>query len=235
MGRTKEEKKISDAAYRERNREKIRDRNREWARRDRQLNPTRLHGKRKEQSRKYYEKRKGEIKAYVRNWKQANRDRENAKLRYKYSTKEAKDKRHQKYLQRKASGALAAYEERVKGTSIIQRRKEYKKRHLKEHPELYRQNRRNRKARVKGAQGKHTASDIKAIFQRQKGICATPNCGASLHRSGKNIMHVDHIMPLVLGGSNDAFNIQLLCPPCNLIKAAKHPDEWAKRNGLLFI
>lgn len=47
------------------------------------------------------------------------------------------------------------------------------------------------------------------------------------------IFHRDHIIPLDLGGTNDIRNIQLLCPPCNGEKHAKHPIDWAQENGLL--
>jgi 5-methylcytosine-specific restriction endonuclease McrA len=45
--------------------------------------------------------------------------------------------------------------------------------------------------------------------------------------------HVDHILPLALGGDNRRKNIQLLCPTCNLSKGAHHPIDHAQRNGLL--
>lgn len=38
--------------------------------------------------------------------------------------------------------------------------------------------------------------------------------------------HIDHVMPLRLGGSNYIENIQLLCRPCNLSKGSKHPAVW---------
>jgi len=35
--------------------------------------------------------------------------------------------------------------------------------------------------------------------------------------------HVDHIVPLAQGGTNDITNFQALCPKCNLSKGAKMP------------
>lgn len=90
---------------------------------------------------------------------------------------------------------------------------------------------RNRRARKISAEGSHSASDIIEIFTAQRGFCA--NCKAKLFKSGVKKFHVDHIMPLALGGSNWPSNLQCLCPPCNLSKSAKHPDVWAKQQGKL--
>jgi 5-methylcytosine-specific restriction endonuclease McrA len=88
---------------------------------------------------------------------------------------------------------------------------------------------RNRRARIKGSGGRHTAADISEILQRQKFKCA--ECGASVRR--RENRHVDHIMPIALGGANDKSNLQILCPPCNLSKNAKHPLDFAQERGRL--
>lgn len=83
----------------------------------------------------------------------------------------------------------------------------------------------------RGAAGSHTAADVRAIFDSQRGLCA--NCKKKLLKSGKNVFHVDHINPISKGGSNDKHNIQCLCPGCNLSKHSKDPIEWAIKNGRL--
>lgn len=86
---------------------------------------------------------------------------------------------------------------------------------------------RNRQARLRGAEGKHTAGDVKRILALQKGLCAC--CRISL----KDKYHVDHIMPLKLGGTNKPDNIQVLCQTCNLRKNAKHPIDFMQQQGYL--
>jgi len=90
---------------------------------------------------------------------------------------------------------------------------------------------RERRAFKMKSGGSHTASDIHNIFESQRGLCAT--CETKLFKSGKKKFHADHIVPLVRGGSNDKYNMQCLCPTCNLKKNAMHPIEWAQKNGKL--
>lgn len=98
-----------------------------------------------------------------------------------------------------------------------------------DNPDKVREYNRNSKAKRKGAEGTHTAQDIRDILTRQKYKCV--ECGVSVRK--KSNRHVDHIMPIALGGTNWPFNLQVLCPSCNLSKNAKHPLEWAREKGRL--
>ena len=77
-----------------------------------------------------------------------------------------------------------------------------------------------RRARKMKADGRYNSNDIKLIFSEQSGQC--PGCLCTLEKG----YHVDHITPLILGGSNWPNNLQLLCPSCNSRKGAMHPTEW---------
>ena len=65
---------------------------------------------------------------------------------------------------------------------------------------------------------------LAALFDSQLGRCANAYCGISL----KDGCHVDHIMPVALGGDNDLRNLQFLCPDCNFRKNKLHPDDWER-------
>lgn len=100
-----------------------------------------------------------------------------------------------------------------------------------ENPEKIAERGRNRRAMELGAEGNHTAADIRRIFDHQRGMCA--NCKVKLKKSGKQKFHVDHIVALSRGGSNWPSNLQCLCPFCNISKHAKDPISWAQENGRL--
>lgn len=83
------------------------------------------------------------------------------------------------------------------------------------------------KNRRRSAEGKYTGKQILNLLSLQKNKCIT--CKVNI----KENYHVDHIMPLALGGDNFIANIQLLCPKCNVRKNAKHPIDWMQQNGFL--
>mgnify|MGYP001565145338 CR=1 FL=1 len=105
---------------------------------------------------------------------------------------------------------------RAYGRSYYQRNREH-----------FRAKVRNRYARQAAAKGRHTAADIQQILKAQRGCCAY--CREKL---GKK-RHVDHILALANGGSNDPANLQILCGPCNLSKGTKHPLHFARELGML--
>ena len=87
-----------------------------------------------------------------------------------------------------------------------------------------------RRARKLGQLG-HVSPDIEALLMDQQGHrCAAPWCRLEL--GGRKMWHLDHIMPLNLGGMHDDDNLQILCAPCNLSKSAKHPDVWKVENAV---
>ena len=83
-----------------------------------------------------------------------------------------------------------------------------------------------RRTRNEAIKRDYSAEDILKLRHKQKNRC--PNCRRELIK-----YHIDHIMPLAKGGLNVFSNIQLLCPPCNQRKWAKHPIDWARENGRL--
>ena len=85
-----------------------------------------------------------------------------------------------------------------------------------------------RRARMRSdGSKKRVAVEVVAFLQSaQKGRCAV--CRGTLAR-----FHVDHVLPLALGGTNEKNNLQLLCAPCNQSKFDKHPVDFMQERGML--
>lgn len=84
----------------------------------------------------------------------------------------------------------------------------------------------NRNARKREAGGKLSKGIAERLFKLQRGKCAC--CGVKLTDN-----HLDHVIPIALGGPNEDWNMQLLCAPCNLSKHAKHPIDFMQQRGFL--
>ena len=97
-----------------------------------------------------------------------------------------------------------------------------KKAWVKANPEAIRLKEYRRRAKT-ASSGKLSKGLIAKLMALQNGLCAC--CGADLS-SG---YHMDHKMPLALGGSNTDENMQLLTPLCNLRKGAMHPDDYMRK------
>ena len=89
---------------------------------------------------------------------------------------------------------------------------------------IYRGNRRARKISAGGSLSKGLAEKLLIL---QKGKC--PCCRLPLYDD----YHMDHIIPLALGGSNTDDNIQLLHGLCNRQKHSKNPIDFMQSRGYL--
>lgn len=94
------------------------------------------------------------------------------------------------------------------------------------HPQV-RIQRQNYRAKKKANGGKLSHGLAERLYKLQRGKCAC--CGLPLGDD----YHLDHIMPIALGGTNTDDNIQLLRQQCNNQKHAKHPVDFMQSRGFL--
>ena len=115
-------------------------------------------------------------------------------------------------------GGRAAFYERNR-ERLAEKRRQYRK----ENPHKVREFTARRKKRKYGRLKQGT---VKKLFELQKGRCVI--CRVKL-----KTYHLDHIMPLAKGGLHVETNVQLLCPDCNIRKAAKDPISYMQSRGFL--
>lgn len=90
--------------------------------------------------------------------------------------------------------------------------REKSKRYRERHPELVKM--RSDIYRLKQIGG------FEAQYQQQDGKCGY--CGCNLNGA----YEVDHIHPLIKGGTNDPSNLMVCCSPCNDQKGSRSLAEW---------
>jgi 5-methylcytosine-specific restriction endonuclease McrA len=83
------------------------------------------------------------------------------------------------------------------------------------------------KRRTKTKQGDVTT---KQLLELQLNAKACYWCNCSL---GRNMVHIDHYVPLSKGGEHTISNLVVACRKCNLAKHAKDPIIFAKEMGKL--
>lgn len=89
-----------------------------------------------------------------------------------------------------------------------------------------------RRALLYDTPGEFTKYDIELLREVQDGICAMPWCSNKIYPKAKEPEHretVDHIVPLIRGGSNQLGNLRLVCQPCNSRKGPRKTREVHER------
>lgn len=176
----------------------------------------------KKRRREYYAKnRQTELpraKAYQAELRAAGRD---------YYSQNAEAIREKRRLERRSNPGAVRAKDRAIRERFKPKVNAQKRNYERRHPEVRKVKRQKRRASERGAPGRHTATQVRGLYEKQRGKCAF--CFARL----RGRYDEDHYVALAKGGSNDIANIQLLCQPCNQKKHATDPFEFAQRNGRL--
>lgn len=195
--------------------------------------------------------RRPEVRAMRRDWKRANQDKvAQYKLNEGRKTRAEVLERRRIVSLKKAAAAVGrvfrrrireqwreykatdpAYLE-VKKAENRKRQREYHRKIMAADPERMRN--KNRQKRWKRRAARKAGAVIGPFRSRDEILAMQGGKCASCQRRGKGVdWHLDHIMPIDLGGAHTNDNLQVLCAACNQAKGAKHPGEWELQNGRL--
>lgn len=141
-----------------------------------------------------------------------------------------RERLHRRYLaNRERVKALAKAWNDAHREHVLERNKRYyeanRKRMAEWQREYYEQNREAyfRRAAERRALKRTTQTEPvshSVVFERDQGLCGL--CGEPVSPSD---WHLDHIVPLSLGGPHTYDNVQVAHPRCNLTKGVKLPEE----------
>lgn len=143
----------------------------------------------------------------------------NAEWAKKNSGKKNKISRKWNELNRHQKREINAIYRAAKNEEIKQKRKLQRK----NDPSIERVKSATRKALKLGNGGSLSKNIVQVLLAKQNGLCAC------CHQPLNGVFHLDHIMPLSLGGKNDDDNVQLLLPRCNLQKFTSTPEDFIAR------
>lgn len=197
-----------------RNREHNNQRTRRWADEHRE--------EVREQGRAYASEHREEARNRTKIWYAANRDRKRAtnKAWYWRDPEKRRAKNREYYQNNSDAVRLKVKTYRANHKDDHNRwNRDWEKRN----PEYARAHAARRRALKRNAPGKYTQQDIELQYRSQHGLCWW--CGKPVGDE----YHIDHVIPLKRGGTNDPRNIVISCPVCNLSKGVKLPNEWNGR------
>lgn len=125
-----------------------------------------------------------------------------------------------KHVYRKNNAILINQYNRDWRANNLEQSRETSRTYYATHKDRVRATQLRRRARKMNAEGTFVIDDIKSLHETQNDLCAY--CGIRLF----NQYEIEHMNPLIRGGSNWPDNLCLSCPSCNRSKSSKTVAEW---------
>lgn len=185
----------------------------------------------KKRASEWYHKNKERGKQTRKVWYEANKESDLARKRARNSDnpefRQAAIERSKKFREENPERVKTRKDAWYKSNQEyhLSKGKEWRKQNPEQYKALNKAYYAKRRKLFRNAPGSHTAEDIRILYDEQEGRCAY--CGITLY----NDYHLDHIIPLIRGGSNNPDNLACTCAACNLSKGEKLLGEWTAWRG----
>jgi 5-methylcytosine-specific restriction endonuclease McrA len=172
----------------------------------------------REKTRRYYEENPERVRELARLSHERNVEkRREYHRRYYAAHREKVLERQHRYNE--ANREQIAERSRLRRLANPEKERERGRRYREAHPEQQRAASLRRKGRIAVSIHHTYGMDVLRQYVEQRGRCWY--CGTDLGED----FHVDHFVPLCLGGADAPENIRACCPSCNLRKGSKHPAD----------
>lgn len=177
------------------------------------------------QAREWYRKNIEHAQEYNKRYYAENQERERARTHEKY----LKNAERYRSYRRKRYKQNIEYELHMKHLWDERNReyvREYNRNWRKNNPDKVKIQKKIRFAREKNALSWPTTAELVELYEHQNGHCG--HCGITITIDES---HLEHMTPLVRGGTNDLDNLCYACQDCNLSKGSKTVAEWIAVRG----
>lgn len=162
---------------------------------------------------KYYDENRDEIKAADRKRHVLNKERDNEYQREYRNTHVSELKKYRDDNADRRNAITAKWQ-----SENVEHREAYRKEYdASEHGRTINHVKRNRRRGLLHDAGEHTTTELKerlSLFHEECAYC------------GSGWEHVDHIVPLYLGGDNTMTNLVPACMKCNASKGYNMLEDW---------
>lgn len=161
-------------------------------------------------------------------WRSNNLEKSRAKSKARYHAKPEERKQYKETHKEQIAETKRNYR-RTHPEAVKKHKRDGNKRFKEREPEKFKLRQKISRIKRQGGKGNVTRLKIIELYHDQNERCAY--CGISIYWSVPRDIHIDHVIPLSKGGSNDIDNLALTCHACNESKGDKLLTDWLLVRG----
>ena len=191
----------------------------------------------RERAREYYESHRAEIKEQRRQYHQANREKDSNRVRLYYEKNKEKVKEKQRHYRKANTDRIrhsASLYRKQNADKLKEERRLYRLRSIDKHRAYIANNRekvreRNRRHKAMRRSARRSAlSPVTLVHKKERFDLFNNMCAYCGKVEG---LSVDHVLALCLGGLDEPHNIAPACNRCNCSKNSRPVEDWYRRQS----